>query len=72
MNKGEALYLASMCSMIQELMRHRRTLDKRIDELFDELCNEAWFAEYIQEHEDAGYTVLRLIKNDSPDDYQMD
>lgn len=71
MDKSDSLYLASMCSMIQELMRQRRVLDSRIDELFDELCNEAWFSDYIIDNQPTA-TPLRLIIDNTPDDYKMD
>ena len=56
MDKGEAMYVASICSMIQELMRTRQQIDTRIDQLFDELSDNAWFGEYTH----------------APDDYRMD
>ena len=56
MTKGDAMYVASICSMIQELMRTRRQIDERIDQLFDELNDNAWFGEYYS----------------APDDYRMD
>lgn len=71
MDKSDSLYLASMCSMIQELMRQRQSIDKRIDELFGELCNEAWFSEEIRDL-DRSSPLLRLITSDIPDDYRMD
>lgn len=71
MDKSDALYQASMCSMIQELMRVRKDIDKRIDDLFNELSNEAWFSEFFDIVEPKE-TFLRLVKNDEPDDYKMD